>query len=88
MQADRAGDELLEAASRNPFAAAAAAPLHAHSRRLWYRFQHDGDLGRSAHLHARMLRAAAAGEEAAAAEAAEALVDYLDTFARTALALD
>lgn len=88
LQADRQGDELLEAASRNPYAARALAALHVHGRRLWVRFRHDGDLGGSAAHHAEMLRAVAGGEPERAAAAADLLLDYLDVFARDALTLN
>ncbi|RMF58691.1 MAG: GntR family transcriptional regulator [Bacteroidetes bacterium] len=83
MRADHAGDDLLAAAARNPFAAQALAPLHTHSRRFWYQYRHEGDLGRSADLHARLLDAVAAGDPDAAVAASDALIDYLDAFART-----
>jgi DNA-binding GntR family transcriptional regulator len=88
LQADRAGDELLEAASRNPYATGALSALHVHCRRLWVRYRHDGDLGESASLHAGVLRAVAAGEAGEAAAASDRLLDYLGAFARDALTLD
>ncbi|MFQ5570651.1 MAG: GntR family transcriptional regulator [Rhodothermales bacterium] len=87
MRLDRDGDALLEAASRNPFAARATASLHAHCRRFWYRYKHESDMTRSAALHSRMMNAVADGDEEAAAAASDELVDYLEQFARTALDL-
>ncbi|HMB91655.1 MAG TPA: GntR family transcriptional regulator [Rhodothermales bacterium] len=87
MRLDRAYDAILEAASRNPFATTAAEPLHTHCRRFWYRHRHDGDLAQSAALHASILRAVAAGDEAQAAAASDALIDYLETFTRATVDL-
>ncbi|MEO0558087.1 MAG: GntR family transcriptional regulator [Bacteroidota bacterium] len=88
LRADREGDELLEAASRNPYATRALSALHVHCRRLWVRFRHDGDLVESATLHAAVLRAVADGDDAAAATATDRLLDYLDAFARDTLTLN
>jgi DNA-binding GntR family transcriptional regulator len=87
MRLDRACDAILEAASRNPFATKAAEPLHAHCRRFWYRYRHDGDLTQSATLHASILRAVAGGDESEAAAASDALLDYLEAFTRATLDL-
>lgn len=87
LRADREGDELMEAASRNPYATRTLAALHVHCRRLWVAFRHDGDLSDSAARHADVLRAVAKGDEIAAEAATDHLLDYLDTFARNALTL-
>lgn len=85
MRLDHEFDQIVTAAARNPFAADAAAPLHAHCRRFWYRFKADGDLKRSAQLHERSMRAIAAGNEEQAAEASDTLAEYLKAFARATL---
>ncbi len=85
MRLDRQCDEILEHASRNPFAVRAGAPLHAHCRRFWYRYQENGDLPKSARLHADVMLAVAAGNESEAAAASDRLTDYLDEFARAAI---
>jgi len=87
MRLDRKCDEILEAASRNPFAAQALAPLHTHCRRFWYQYQHEGDLGQSADLHERMIDAVLSRDEQAAGSAADAIIDYLERFTREALDL-
>jgi len=87
MALDRACDAVLEAAADNPFATRALTPLHAHCRRFWYRYRHEADLAESAALHAGILEAVADGNEAAAATAADALIDYLERFTRTSLGL-
>ena len=87
MRLDTGFDRLLEEASRSAYALQASVPLHAHCRRFWYLYRHNGDLPRAAELHAAMMRAVAGGSEEGAGEAAEGLVDYLEEFARTALDL-
>ncbi len=87
LRADRAGDEVLAEAARNPFAARAVAPLHVHCRRFWTAYQHEGDITRSAALHGDLAAAVLEADEAAAANAAAALVDDLDRIARHLLDL-
>ena len=87
LRADRAGDRLLEAASRNPYATQMLSALHVHCRRLWVRFRHAGDLVESALHHGDVLRAVAKGSESTAVAATDRLLDYLDAFARDALTL-
>jgi len=87
MRLDTGFDRLLEAASRSAFALQASVPLHAHCRRFWYLYRHNGDLPRAAEHHAALMKAVAAGDEEGAGAASDALVDYLEEFARTALDL-
>lgn len=87
LREDKTCDTILEAASRNPFAARALAPLHAHCRRFWYRYREGHDLARSAQLHGAVLEAVISAEEQAAEDAADALVDYLTQRTREALDL-
>lgn len=87
MRLDKTCDEILEAAARNAFAVQAVAPLHAHCRRFWSMYKENGDLAQSAALHGAMMRAVAAGNEEKAAEASDALIDYLERFTREALEL-
>jgi DNA-binding GntR family transcriptional regulator len=87
MRLDTAFDRVLEAASRSAFALQASVPLHAHCRRFWYLYRHNGDLPRAAELHGAMMHAVAAGDEEGAGTASDALVNYLEEFARAALDL-
>lgn len=87
MRLDRQGDETLASACRNHFAAQAAAPLHTHCRRFWYAYQHDGDLAQSAGLHSAVFELVAAADESGAAAATDALLEYLEHFARAVLDL-
>jgi len=78
--------QAMARAARNEIAAAAAATLHAVSRRFWF-FHHSEpvELAETARLHVAVARAAAAGDEAAAAEASDQLIAHLLTFARATL---
>ena len=87
MRLDRSCDDVLEAASRNPFAAQALTSLHAHCRRFWYQYQHEGDIATSASLHTKMIDAVLSRDEENAADAADAIIDYLENFTRQALDL-
>ncbi len=85
MRVDRAFDALIEAAARNTFAVRAVKPMHAHCRRFWYLYRHNGDIAKAAELHARLMRAVASGNVKSAGKASDALVDYLQKFTRTTL---
>lgn len=87
MRLDHDCDEVLERASRNPYAAQALSSLHAHCRRFWYRYQHEGDIIRSAALHTAMINAVISADETEASHAADAIIDYLEQFTRLALDL-
>jgi DNA-binding GntR family transcriptional regulator len=77
LEADKALDEALAAASENPFAARLAAPLQTHSRRFWFRFQADTGLSDAAEHHVRLIRAILDGDSDGAALDAESLIDML-----------
>ena len=85
MRLDRAFDSLVEAAARSTFAVRAVKPLHAHCRRFWYLYRHNGDIARAAALHARLMRAVASGRTQEAGRASDALMDYLEKFTRQTL---
>ncbi len=85
MRFDHKFDRLVEKASANPFAVKANAPFHAHCRRFWYFYHINGDLRRSADLHADIMRAIAAADEDAAVRAVDVFMDYLEEFTRSAL---
>ncbi len=84
LAADRAFDQLVATASRNPFTARAAAQLHAHSRRFWHAYRDRDDLPASAERHAGLMRAIADEGAEASASASDRLIDYLDAFAQAA----
>jgi DNA-binding GntR family transcriptional regulator len=78
MQADQALDHVIHNACRNPSAVAAVVPLVILCRRFWYAYQHEADVEQGAQLHLVMAQAIADGQEAAAAQAADGLLDYLE----------
>ena len=82
MQADQALDHVIHHACRNPSAVAAVVPLVIQCRRFWYAYQHEADVEQGARLHLAMAQAIAAGKEADAVQAADALVDYLENLTR------
>jgi len=87
MRLDTEFDRLVDSAARSVFALLASFPLHAHCRRFWYLYRHTGDIQRAAGLHAALMQAVAAGDEERAGNASDALVAYLEEFARAALDL-
>ena len=87
MRLDRQCDEILKEAARNPFAVRSVAPLHAHCRRFWSAYKHNGDLTRSAELHAEIMKAVADADSDQAARASDDLIDYLENFTKEALEL-
>lgn len=86
MRHDRGLNAALLAACRNDYAARAMALMQGLSRRFWYRHYREAmDLGRCALLHRDLALAVAAGDEAAAAAASDALIDYIEAFARATI---
>ncbi|WP_370201473.1 GntR family transcriptional regulator [Roseibium sp.] len=83
LRLDKAFDEVVSAAACNPFAAKALAPLQTQSRRFWYRHFGEEDLTPAAWSHMEVMRAVAAGDEAAAMDHAENLMLYLRRQATT-----
>jgi DNA-binding GntR family transcriptional regulator len=76
----------LIACARNPFAANAFGPLNALTRRFFFVYQREThDVGRAAELHAGVLRAVASGDEAAAEDAANRMVDYAEYYTRAVI---
>jgi len=86
---DKAFNELVGRACRNPFAQATMEQWNPLARRFW--FQHHqkvGDLARMATLHANVAWAIGGGDADAAVEACDRLIDYLTGFTRAALDAD
>lgn len=80
---DREFNLLLLDAAGNEFAAASIGLMNGLSRRFWYvHYKQVADLPLAARLHAAIARAVAAGRESEAAAASDALVDYIEAFAR------
>lgn len=73
-------------ATRNPFLATAIAPCHAMSRRFYYLHHRTAkDLKLACDHHADVMDAIAQGDEAKAAAAADAVLDYVEGFTRATL---
>ena len=72
--------------SRNPFLATAITPCHAMSRRFYFLHHRTAnDLRLACDHHADVLDAIARGDEREAAEAADAVLDYVEGFTRATL---
>ncbi len=83
MRLDREFNLLLLDAAGNEFAAASMGLMNGLSRRFWYlHYKQVADLPLAARLHAATARAIAAGQESEAGAASDALVDYIEAFAR------
>lgn len=86
MRLDRAFNLLVLDASGNEFAASAMSLMNGLSRRFWYvHYKQAGDLPLSARLHASIARAIADGDQDAAGQGSDALVDYIQAFARATI---
>jgi DNA-binding GntR family transcriptional regulator len=89
MRQDRSFNALLLEAARNEFATAAMGLINGLSRRFWYiHYKQAADMPLAARLHAEVATAIAAGEEKAAADASDRLVDYIESFARSTVTAD
>ena len=72
--------------ARNPFVANAFAPINALTRRFYFVYQREAkDVAQAAALHAAVLRAIAAGDEAAATEAAITMVEYAEFYTKSVI---
>ncbi|MGQ7793574.1 GntR family transcriptional regulator [Faunimonas sp. B44] len=76
---------LCAAATRNSMLIKTIGPVHGLSRRFWYAYIEDERRSEAATLHSRSLKAIAAGDQAAASEAAAALMDFLERLTRLAI---
>lgn len=82
MTADQALDNVNHEACGNFSAVKAVVPLVVQCRRFWYRYQAKGEITEGARFHMVLAEAIASGNEAHAAAAASALMDYLERFTR------
>lgn len=88
LQIDHAFDELLEQSARNPFAAYSASVLHAHCRRFWYYYWHNGDISEIAKLHILLMHAVSDGDETVAGQSSDRIIDYMEEFTKSALDIE
>ncbi len=89
MRLDREFNELTVAAARNEFATSAMSLVQGLSRRFWYlHYKEAADMPLAARLHADVARAIARGDRDAAGRASDALIDYIEDFARATIGFD
>ncbi len=86
IETDREFNALCIATAQNKYVAYAIGPIEAQTRRFWYlHFKRFGDLSRVTKLHAHIARAIAANNEAAARDASDRLIDYVEEYTRKTL---
>ena len=86
MRLDREFNVLVSQANRNEFASEAISLMAGLSRRFWFMHHRQaGDLSTIARLHADIANAIAAGDVTAAADASDALLDYIESITRAAV---
>ena len=86
MRLDREFNVLVSQVNRNEFASEAISLMAGLSRRFWFmHHRQDGDLSLIASLHADIANAIAEGDEAAAAAASDALLEYIESITRAAV---
>jgi DNA-binding GntR family transcriptional regulator len=88
MRFDRQFDYVMFESARNIFAAQAALPLHAHSRRFWYYHKTNDDLKEPAKLHTEIMKGIAENDEARAIAASDKLVGYMIDLAKSAMGFE
>jgi DNA-binding GntR family transcriptional regulator len=83
MRLDRELNSLISQAARNEFATRSMGLMHGLSRRFWYQhYREVADLPLAATLHAALADAIGGRDGAAAAQASDALISYIESFAR------
>ncbi len=83
MRYDNAFNGMIAVAAHNEYVRRAIGLMNGLSRRFWYvHYKETADMPHCARLHAAVARCIADGDPDAAAEAADRLVDYVETFTR------
>jgi len=82
MRADHELDRVNHLASENRSAVNCVVPLVVQCRRFWYAYQHEGEMGEGARAHMQLAEGILSADESAAVRGANALLDYLERFAR------
>jgi DNA-binding GntR family transcriptional regulator len=77
MQRDKALDEAIAEASRNPYIGRALEPLQTLMRRAWFAFERERDLGPAARHHLKIAEVIAVGDADVAAAASDALIAHM-----------
>ncbi|WP_353171836.1 GntR family transcriptional regulator [Paracandidimonas soli] len=78
---------LLEEASGNELIQSVMALVHARSRRFWFSHAQALDLKTASKLHSALLRSVSVGDEAESLANADRLVNYLEDFCRSTIAV-
>ncbi len=87
LQATRRNHAAVEEASGNELIQTVMSLVHARSRRFWYaHYERWGDLTAAGAAHGNLMRSISLGDEVAAVQNAERLVDYLEQFCRSTIA--
>lgn len=84
LRVDRAFNQLAAESAANRHLLKAISPIHALARRFWYKFYRPYDLPIAAVSHAVIMEAIVAGDAETAGQASDALLDYVETFTRSA----
>ena len=87
LRTDNEFNRFVAICSGNHFAVKAIASIHAMSRRYWSVYARPQDVSVAAPLHAAVMEAIVEGDEAAAAKASDALMDYVEAFTKATLDL-
>ncbi|WP_407654351.1 GntR family transcriptional regulator [Bradyrhizobium prioriisuperbiae] len=86
MRLDQQFNLLIATSSRNEFAMRAMGVMHGLSRRFWYQhYKQAADLPLAARLHAEVAEAVAVQDIKQAGAASDALMSYIESFARSTL---
>lgn len=89
MRLDQEFNRLIAHTCRNEYARKTMGLMQGLARRFWYHHYKEAlDLPRAARLHAAVARAIAAGDTESGASASDALIDYIEDFARATLETD
>jgi len=89
LRIDRDFNALCLDTARNEFASTAMQLMASLSRRFWFlHYKQAADMPETARLHADIARAIASGDAKAAARAADALLDNIETFTRNTVSTD
>jgi hypothetical protein len=89
LRAEKECNDLSLRAARNEFAAGAMGLMHGLSRRFWFLHHRQADDTETmAELHGNLARAIATADEAAAAQALDALIDHNEAFTRSTVSTD
>jgi DNA-binding GntR family transcriptional regulator len=83
LRVDRAFNQCVAESAANRHLLKAISPIHALARRFWYKYYRPYDLPIAAIAHAEIMEAIVSSNPNAAAEASDALLDYVETFTRS-----